>query len=147
MRLQLAITYSRLVSNATSVVLAGSVVGSTPRLTMNSTAPSSPPNYPSSKTAVSARQTSTHGESPLGAIISFGLSSLSGTCRVLEHRREPIGEPGILRPVTASPARRPGRAARWPVAEADVVITAGRDIAGRDPDPDATLTRPARDSP
>jgi hypothetical protein len=36
---------------------------------------------PSAKTAVSAGQTSTHGRSPLSAIRSFGLSSLSGTCR------------------------------------------------------------------
>jgi hypothetical protein len=34
-----------------------------------------------------------------------------------------------------------------PVAAGDVVITAGRDAAGRDPDPDATVTRTARDGP
>jgi hypothetical protein len=54
--------------------------------------------------------------------------------------RDQIGVPvgadlDLTRPVTASPARRPGRAGRWPVAGGDAVITAGLDAAG------TTLTR------
>jgi hypothetical protein len=124
---------------------------------MNSTAPSSPPNYSPSKTAVSARQTSTHGQSPLGAIRSFGLSSLSGTvyaehanardpyhgCAATPQHRWAWRPDSISRSCPTGSAARP-RITPGPVHARPVRGPRRRGSPDRRPAPAATLCRRGR---